>query len=394
MNLREDLVLIGWLAELAPAAAATPGAGAAAVTALQGRYPSARALDDALVNCLRRAAATAVLQEPEGLDPIAAQRAILLDRDGFPPSLDRTEPAVVAVARLLDALPATRGRGARLSPPALEAFRVQSRDLFPREDMGGAALALAVIQGLSAVADPHRRLALEREEAALQARVGASVRAAELRGPRDGRTFLQQADTASEAGGISAAEAALVTARDLFAAAGDLAGLAAVSRRKAALLSPSDRVGPLFEAVRLARQAKDTRGEAEGFEELSRAYSETGRRAAAIAALGALARLARAAVDPAAEARALQLAGRLLCEAPAGEDDPGAGIVLLLRASDIGGSVDAVIADLVRGYISGFQYTLSDARWAEIEPLLDADRADTVAAVFARYAVASTEPLP
>jgi hypothetical protein len=385
---REDLVLIGWLADLAPEASATAGAGALALDGIRGAYPSAQALDDALSNCLRRAAATALLHLPEQIDPVAGQRAVLADRAGFARALGREEPALVAVAALLDALPPTRGWGARLAPAVLETFRIQARDLFPREDMGGAPIALAVVEALAAAADPHRRQALARDRAALHARVGAAARAAELRGPRDGRSLLAEADEAAVRRDLGAARELLDAARPLFAAAGDLQGLAAVCRREAALLPPEARNAPLREAVRLARAAGDGRGEAEAFDEIARARAEAGQLAPAVAALGEVARLARLQVDAAAEARALQLAGRLLCEAPTGEDDPGAGLVMLLRAGDLGASVDPLITDEVRRYVSGFQYTLSDARFAAIEPLLDADRDEVVTAAFARYRAA------
>jgi hypothetical protein len=56
-------VLIGWLAALAPEAAMCPGAGPRATAAVVARFREARALDDALANSLRRAAATAVLHD-------------------------------------------------------------------------------------------------------------------------------------------------------------------------------------------------------------------------------------------------------------------------------------------------------------------------------------------
>jgi hypothetical protein len=331
---------------------------------------------------------------PERVDPVDAQRAVLADRVGFAALLDRAEPALVAIAARLDALGPTRGNGARLAPWVLDAFRTQSRDLFPREDMGGIALAVGVIEALAARADAHRRLALERELARLLARDGAPEAAVALSGAGEGATALVQADALAGRGALEAAGERLAEARRRFEAAGDLAGVAAVLRREAALVAPDARVETLRRAVRLARQAADLTGEAEGLEELSRAYAESGRSGAAVAVLGEVARAARAGVDAAAEARALQLAGRLLCEAPAGEDEPGPGLVLLLRAGDLAASVDPVVADLVRRYVTGFQYTLDDRRFAEIEPLLDEDRDEVVRMTFARYRSRHPEALP
>ncbi|MFN7143775.1 MAG: hypothetical protein ACK4YP_08380, partial [Myxococcota bacterium] len=132
----------------------------------------------------------------------------------------------------------------------------------------------------------------------------------------------------------------------------------------------------------------------EGLEELSRAFAEDGRLGPAVAALGEVARLARGAVDAAGEARALQLAGRLLCEAPAGQDAPGPGLVMLLFAADIAASVDPVVADLVRRYITGFQYTIGERKFAGIEPLLDEDRETVVERTFDEYRHRHREELP
>ncbi|MDP2309007.1 MAG: hypothetical protein Q8P18_23490 [Pseudomonadota bacterium] len=394
MTVRDDLVLVGWFAALAPGGATTPGGGARATSVLRGAFREAAQLDIALANGLRRAAATAVLQMPERVDPIDAQRAVLADRAGFAALLDREEPAIVAVAARLDALAPTRGCGARLAPLVLDAFRLQSRDLFPREDMGGIGLAVQVLEALVRDADPHRRLSLERELAALHTRGGAPDAAAALTGPGEGTTALVEADVLAGRGDVGAARARLSEARRRFEAAGDLGGVGAVLRREAALLPPLERPDTLRHAIVLARQGADIGGEAEGLEDLSRAFAESGRMGAAVAALGEVARLARIAVDAAGEARALQLAGRLLCEAPAGADEPGHGLVLLLHAGDIAASVDPVVADLVRRYVTGFQYTLDDRRFAEIEPLLEQDREEVVRMTFARYRKAHPEALP
>ena len=387
-------MLIGWLAALAPESVALPGAGARATAAVRAAFREPAQLDSALANCLRRAVATAVLQIPERVDPVAGQRAALADRQAFAALLDRSEPAIVALAARLDALAPMRGNGARLAPLALEAFRVQARDLFPREDMGGIGLAVDVLAALGEGADAHGRLVLDRERAALHARRGDAEEAAAFGGAGDGAAALVEADSRAGAGDFDAARARLTVARQRFELAGDLGGVAAVLRREAALVGPEERVAPLREAVTLARQAGDTTGEAEGLEELSRAFSESGRAGAAVAALGDVARLARAAVDAAGEARALQLAGRLLCEAPAGQDDPGRGLVMLLLACDIAASVDPVVADLVRRYVTGFQYTLTDRQFAEIEPLLDRNREDVVDEAFADHRVRYGEELP
>lgn len=390
-------MLVGWLAGLAPEASALPTAASAATAVILRIFPSPAALDDALGNALRRAAATAVLQLPEraqgatgraramaAVDPIEAQRQIVADREGFAALLARDDAAVVAVARRLDELPATRGVGSWIAPVVLELFALQARDVFPREDMGGLRLAAEVLDGLRATVDVHRRSGVEAELAALHARSGDAAGLAQVAGPGDGQATLVEADRLASRGDLAGAREALVVARRRFEAVLDLAGVAAVTRREAALLEPGERIAPLTAAIEAARRAGDLGGEIEGLEELSRAHAESGEIRRAVAVLGDVAARMRRRADAAGEARALQLAGRLLCEAPPGQQDAGRGLVMLLWAGDLAASVDPVVADLVRRYVTGFQYTLSDAEFAAIEPLLDRDRDEVVQETFAR----------
>lgn len=194
----------------------------------------------------------------------------------------------------------------------------------------------------------------------------------------------------------------------VLAAKADARGL--LDRPEPAVVAVSTWLGRLFPGVgpalasatleAFAVQARDlvglaqgegTSGRAPGDAALERIYAfageaeSSGRRGPAIAALGLVAAAARERADAALEAQALQRAGRLLCEAPPGEAEPGPGLVLLLFAADLGATVDPVFADLVRRYVTGFQYTLSDAEFAAIEPLLDRERDEVVAETFARY---------
>ena len=385
MSVRDDLVLIGWLAALAPEASGVQGAGPIATSAVRSAFGArGEALDDALANTLRRAVATAVFQLAERVDPIEGQRQVLADKEAFLRLLDDASAVVLALSRRLDALPATRPASARIAVAALEIFALQARDVFPREDMGGIRLAVGVIEAVLPAVDVHRRLSLERELAALHARSGDAAALAAVAGPGDGQAALVDADRLAGRGDIEGAREKLGIARRRFEAALDFAGVAAVTRREAALLEPGDRVAPLQAAIEAARRAGDLPGEIEGLEELSRSYAESGAVRPAVAVLGQVAARMREAADAAGEARALQLAGRLLCEAPPGDQDAGRGLVLLLWAGDLAASVDPVVADLVRRYVTGFQYTLSDAEFAAIEPLLDRDREEVVAETFAR----------
>lgn len=395
MTLRDDLVLIGWLSALAPEAALLPGAGPAATAAVRDAFPEGGGLDEGLANGLRRSAATAVLHGVPFERAAEAQRAVMAAREVFARALDRDEPAVVAIGSALREIDAVSAWAWRLAPSVIEAFRVQGRDLFPREETGGARFAIGVLERLLLTADPHARPQLEKELASLHQRAGDAGRAAELRGAGDGFSMLDAADQAAGRGDMDLARQHLQVAARLFSRAGQVPGIAAVRRREAALLDPPDRVPLLLEAVRLSRSVPDDhRGVIEGLEELSRAYAEDGRIGPAVAALGEVARLQRAMADAVGEARALQLAGRLLCEASGEAQEPGPGLVMLLLGADIGGTVDPVLADLTRRYVQGFQYTLSDAEWAAIEPLFDQDRSAIVDATFARYRARHAEDLP
>lgn len=395
MNVRDDLALVGWLTSLAPDAAHLPGAGPLASAALGALYRDPSELDAGLANCLRRCVATVAIQAVEPREAAALHRRIMGKKQLFADALGRTEPLVVAIARTIDAVEGLAGQGDKLAPLVLETFRVQARELAPREEHGGAQAAIGVLEQLRDRSDASARMAVEAELASLHGRAGAPDRAAELRGAEDGTTALDAADHAAAAGDMDIATAHLSRALKIFERQGSLAGMAAVRRRRAALLPPEERAPILKEAVRMSREATDDlRGVIEGLEELSRGYSESGNLGAAVGALGQIAEIQRAVGDAAGEARALQLAGRLLCESSAPHQDPGPGLVMLLFAADIGGTVDAVMADLVHRYVRGFQYTLTDAEWEAIEPLFEQDRAAVVDFTFARYRSEHAEELP
>ncbi len=387
---REDLIAVAFLSMYAPRGAALTGVSARALAAVRDLYPSAEAFDEALAGALRRASTTAVLQFPERVDPVDGQRAVLAARAEFQGLLDTEAPLISALAALLDRL--LGKAGARVAGAALDAFRVQAADLFPR-DADAARLVLKALDGVAAP-DAHAALAVEEERAGLHILAGDTASAAGLRGAADARTLLAEADARMDRGDAPGARALLERAGDLFQRAADLAGLAAVKRRMAAVVAPDARVDLLREAVRLSRHVGDLRGEAEGLEDLSRAWADAGRNGPAVAALGCVAARMRAEADAAGEARALQLAGRLLCEAPDGVAEPGPGLVMLLFAADIGGSVDPVVADLVKSYVAGFSYTLTEAQFSAIEPLFDADRDALVSETFTRYRNAHASELP
>ncbi len=375
---------------MAPRGGALPGVSERARRAVAALYPSSDAFDEALAGALRRAATTAVIQFPETVDPVDGQRAVLNARAEFLALLREDAPLLLALARLLDRL--LGGAGPRVAGATLDAFRVQAADLFPR-DPDAARLVLRALEGADP-GDVHAALAVEAERAALLVAAGEATAAAQLRGVSDGRSLLGEADARAERGEDAAARTLLDRATEAFQRAGDLAGLSAVKRRYAGLVDADTRVDVLRDAVKLSRDAGDARGEAEGLEDLSRAWADVGRTGPAVAALGRVAQRMRADVNAAGEARALQLAGRLLCEAPDGIAEPGPGLVVLLFAADIGGSVDPVIADLVKSYVAGFSYTLTDAQFAAIEPLLDADRDALVSDTFARYQALHAAELP
>jgi hypothetical protein len=395
MNVRDDLALVGWFAGLAPDAAQLPGAGPLATRALQALYRDPADLDVGLSNCLRRCVATVAVQAVDRREAPVVQRRVMARKDAFAALLTREEPLIVAIAAGIDAVEGLSGRGFQLAPVVLDTFRVQARELYPREEYGGARAAIEVLEALLVGSDAATKHVLQRELASLHGRAGEYEKAAELRGVEDGFTALDSADHAAGRDDMEAASVHLSRAQKMFERSGSLAGMAAVRRRRAALVDPEERVPVLKEAIRMSKDAgDDLRGIVEGLEELSRAWSESGKVGPAVAALGEIARIQRSVGDAAGEARALQLAGRLLCESSGAEQEPGPGLVMLLWAADIGGTVDPVLADLTHRYVQGFQYTLSDREWASIEPLFDKNRAAIVDATFARYLSRHAEDLP
>lgn len=391
--LRDDLILIGWLSRVAPEACAHPAAGPCASAAVHALFPASAgrdALDDALASALRRSLATVLVERPRW---VLQQPAVLDERARFRAALDATDPALTALVRLVRSFPELAGDAAAIAALWVPTFRVQARDVLPHDDRNGLLAAVEALRAMLARGPASAQV--ERELAGLLQRVGDTAAASTLRGPDDGQSVMNLADAAAASGEMARASELLARAQVLFARAGMLAGMAAVRRREAALLEPAARPAILADALRLSRDAgDDTRGLVEGWEDLSRAYAEQGRIGPAVAALGRMAALHRAAVEPLGEARALQLAGRLLCEAYGPERDAGAGMVMLLFAADIGGSEDPVLADLTRRYIEGFQYTLNDAEFAAIEPLFERPRAAVVAEAFARYDQTHASELP
>lgn len=201
----------------------------------------------------------------------------------------------------------------------------------------------------------------------------------------DGVRLLQQADTAAEAGDRATSGLMLMQARLAFSRAGDLAGLAAVMRREALNLDESRRLTVLRDAVRLARQAGDRVGEAEGLDDLARLHVEAGRLGPAVALFGEVAKVHATREDLAGELRALQMAGQLLCEGWGSDRDPTSGVLMLLWAAERGRRLDESLADMVENYITGYQYTLSDAEFSLIEARLNENRQTLILGVFAQY---------
>lgn len=212
--------------------------------------------------------------------------------------------------------------------------------------------------------------------------------------PETGRSLLESADTAAEAGREDEARSLLRAARFLMQREGDLAGLAAVMRREARTLDEAGRVAALREAVRIAARADDVVGQVEGLEDLSRDHADAGRVGPAMALLGEIVRLQRARRDRAGEVRAVLLGGRLLCEAWGDAKDPGAGLVLLLWAEEAARRIDDSLARMTKTYIEGYSYTLSPAEFAAIEPMFDLDRLAVIDATFARFQHEHPETLP
>ncbi len=196
---------------------------------------------------------------------------------------------------------------------------------------------------------------------------------------------LVAADSAAAAGRNDDYRKALREARLAANREGNLVALSAVMRREASLLAPAERGALLAEAARLAHRAGDADGHVEALEDLSRDWQSAGRTGLAVAALGRCAEARATLGDRTGYLRAAMLAGRALCEAWGPEREVPAGMAMLLFCEREAGRTDDTLARLLRDYLTGFQYTLSDAEFAAVEPWLELDGRAVVDATFARY---------
>jgi hypothetical protein len=212
--------------------------------------------------------------------------------------------------------------------------------------------------------------------------------------PLSAAELLTQADSAGQANQADEARRLLRQARLAASREGSLQLLSAVMRREASLLDPGERGPILAEAARLARRAGDSVGEVEALEDLSREFASTNRAGVAVALLGRCTEIQRTRRDKAGMVRAILLAGRVLVEAWGKDREVPAGMVMLLWSEDAARVVDEGLARMIRGYLEGFQYTLSPAEFAEVEPFLELDRMAVIDATFARYMAEHQAELP
>lgn len=134
-----------------------------------------------------------------------------------------------------------------------------------------------------------------------------------------------------------------------------------------------------------ARASGDLAREVGALEDLSAQAAAAGRAGEAVAFLARIAELQRERGDREGRLRAVVLAGRVLCEAWGVSRDVPAGMVMLLWAEAEARRVDVSLAAMLKDYLTGFQYTLTDLEFAEVEPWLLLDRAAVVDATMARY---------
>lgn len=206
--------------------------------------------------------------------------------------------------------------------------------------------------------------------------------------------LLSLADEAGQSGRANEARRLLRDARFAATREGSLVVLSAVMRREASLLPATERLPVLLEAARLAHRGGDAVGRVEALEDASREHADAARPGPAVALLGMCTEIQRERRDKSGMVRAVLLAGRVLCEAWGAQKDIPAGMVMLLWAEDAGHAVDEGLARMVRGYLEGYQYTLSPEEFAEVEPFLELDRMAVVDATFARYMHAHAAELP
>ncbi len=129
----------------------------------------------------------------------------------------------------------------------------------------------------------------------------------------------------------------------------------------------------------------DVAREVGALEDLSRDAATADRAGEAVAFLARIAEIQRVRGDREARLHAVVLAGRVLCEAWGVGRDVPAGMVMLLWAEAEARRTDASLAAMLKDYLTGFQYTLTDREFSEVEPWLLLDPAAVVDATLARY---------
>lgn len=393
MRTLDALVLRCWLQPLAPRLLHHPAAPRAALAAdatqrLAPRYGGESVLAAAMAAAVRRAAARGLPELGLYADPrdlLAAAEAL---KDAEAPFLDAMasdEPLERALRMAIDSVEAITGLGPLLVPPALRWLPLESREVLPLIGAEGLEAAAEVLRAwLPRLPDGARQDA-ERDLGSALSLLGRREDArAHFEAVGDtARVLLEECDAALEAQRwpLASALAALCVQAAEETEQPALAS-AALRRQSSAAEQQGDHGSArhhMRRSLSVARKARDHRAEVAALEELSRLSADQGLRDEAVALLGQIWQLQRHHSEAAGEERALRLAGRLLAEG----GEPGAGLVMLLAALELAEVRDPHTAHGIKQYIVGFQYTLSDAEFARIEPVLDAPREPTIARAFA-----------
>lgn len=388
----DGLVLRCWLRPLAPHLVHHPDTPIASMAAdtvetLIPRYGDQEVLSTAMAAAVRRAAARGLPELRLYTDPrdlLAAVEAVQQADAVFVRAMTEPGPMERALAMAIDSVEVVTGLGSLLVPHTLRWLSLEAREVLPMVGVDGLEIAAELLEKWMPTLPETVQSAASRDLGSLLSLLGRRDDAREQFASvgDTARVLLEECDEALEDGAWPLASAlASLCAR--AATETEQPILAAAARRRQS--SSAERQGDHVSAVHhmraslgISRSAQDPRAEAAALEELSRLAADQGNRDEAVAWLGQVWSLQRREGVSAGEERALRLAGRLLTEG----GEPGPGLVMLLAALDLAEERDPHTAHGIRQYIVGFQYTLTDAEFTQLEPMFAAAREPIISAAF------------
>ncbi|GEM_PF-5529192 len=381
MTVLDRLVLSGWLRPLAPRVAESEGCtglSVRATAALAPSYGGRAELSASVGACLRRAICAGLANAGARGDPRQQQKRVLQGERAVLHWLDQVAE-LTSMSELLQTLRVPSDE--RVVAETLEAWEHVAGEVLPRSGPLGLATLIDLLEDALPGLDGDSAAGARRDLAGAYSLQGDRQRAIagfEACGDR-ARELLERADLALESGSIAQAES---LASQALATSEDAPTRGAAHRKLGSAATRDGRFDEAEDHFRAALSAcgeADLRGRAEALEELSELAARLGQIDRSVALLGELRRVARQRVDLTDEARALSMAGRLLCE----RGKPGEGLVMLAQAKEWSDLQNPELAELIEQYVVGFQYTLSHAEWEQIQPLLEGARTPLIEKAFA-----------